>query len=398
VPCKRTISIIRVQTESDGLLFPDRNSLLECVFGVAKGLDVKKNIFVDEIRPEQKIQSVFLLISWESKLSRDSTPYLALKLGDRTGTIEGRAWKDASILETRLETTFVAIRAQAEEWNSQVTLSIEDLESVEDSQVDPSDFFETSRWTGDDLWDQLVALIREDVRSPVVRNFLLQILNSANLRAALVQAPAAMKNHHAYRGGLLEHILSMSRLALKICEHYQAYYPGLVDSDLVVAGCVLHDIAKCEELSFSGPTNYSTTGRLVGHIPLGSEWISNFAAWADPELPPDLILQLKHLVLSHHGKLEYGSPVPPLTPEALILHQIDMIDSRLNMVEALRPTEETAEEFWTPYQRSFDGPLCFRGATARSWEVKPNALALEGPGKTRDTSQVQNLDLFGDKK
>jgi 3'-5' exoribonuclease len=312
--------------------------------------------------------------------------------------IEGRVWQDISTISQRLTTPFVAVRAATELWNGQIVLTIQDLESLMEDDIDPLALFESSRWAPHDLLAQLLELIETNVRSPQIRELLTLVLNDEGLRPRLLQAPAAMKNHHAYRGGLLEHILSMARLGVGIAAHYQDYYPGLVNADLVIAGCVLHDLAKCSELSFVADTDYSTEGRLVGHIPMGSEWVSTYANQCNPRLPEDLILQLKHLVLSHHGKQEYGSPVTPLTAEALVLHHIDMLDSRLNMVDNLRPGTVTSSEYWTPYQRSFDGPLYFRGHLAQAWEVKPHAAELEGPGKKRDTLNATNTDLFGDPK
>lgn len=359
---------------------------------------MKSKVFVENIQPGQTIQSWFLIRSWDKRTSRDGVDYLALRLADKTGTIEGRVWENISIVSERLTTPFVAVRAVAEVWNGQTLLTVQDLESLSEDEIDPLALFESSRWAPTALLEQLEALVQTSIQSPQIRELLTRVLTDEGLRPRLLQAPAAMKNHHAYRGGLLEHVVSMARLGLRICAHYQDYYPGLVNADLVVAGCILHDLAKCSELDFQADTDYSTEGRLIGHIPLGSEWVTTYASQCNPPLPKDLVLQLKHLVLSHHGKQEYGSPVTPLTAEALVLHHIDMLDSRLNMVQNLRPESVRGNEYWTPYQRSFEGPLYFRGGAAQAWEAKIDAPELEGPGKKRDTLKDTNLDLFGDTK
>ncbi|MEZ4461184.1 MAG: HD domain-containing protein [bacterium] len=354
---------------------------------------------IDGLRVGDIVTMPFLVTSHAMKRSRDGVDYLNLTLADRTGTLEGRVWTDAHSLAQRCAVDdFVAVRGEVESYGDRLSLTIHDLERLADDEVDLTDFFPHSRWSADAMFRQLLDLVEEHVISPPLRAFLDAVFADEHLVARFKQAPAAMRNHHAYRGGLLEHCLSMSRLAVAVSQHYAAYYPGMIQRDLVVAGCILHDLAKCDELDFRRSVRYSTAGRLIGHIPLGSEWVSQYARQAAIPVPDDLVMELKHLVLSHHGKHEYGSPVVPQTPEAHVLHHIDMMDSRINAFGTLRPTGEH-REYWTEFQRSLEAPLYFRGGVGWIDHDTLREEDLLGPGlaaKPAPESPV-NLDLFGKK-
>jgi 3'-5' exoribonuclease len=240
-------------------------------------------------------------------------------------------------------------------------LKLFDLEVVSKEVVDPLDFIAASAWSVESMFIQLKDLLIEHLRSPANRAFAHAILCDEPLIARLKQAPAAKSNHHNYLGGLLEHILSMMRVALGLCDHYARYYPNLIDRDLVLLGCLLHDIGKCEELSWERSFEYTTEGQLIGHIPRGMEIVDEVASRMSPPPPAGLILQLKHLVLSHHGRLEYGSPVRPRTPEAILLHEIDMIDSRMGMCamisrNAPQPSPANPDR-WSEHHRALDTRL-----------------------------------------
>lgn len=351
-----------------------------------------KKIFVNQIQVGAIFTAPFLVTSHAIKRSRDGVDYLCLTLMDRTGNIEARAWKGVDMLAPRAAVNdFIAVRAEAELFNGQVTLTVHDVERLDEADVELADYFPRSRWSSDALFRQLSALVNDEVQSPAIREFLDAIFNDSALMVRFKQAPAALRNHHAYHGGLLEHCLSMSRIAVSVGKHYEAYYPGLVRTDLLMAGCILHDLGKCQELEFDRATAYSTVGKLVGHIPLGSQWVAAYARQAN--LPPDLELELQHLVLAHHGKQEFGSPVVPHTAEAHLLHFIDMMDSRMNTIWKLFPDSDSPA--WSDYQRSLEAPIYFRGRPA--WAPQPNSPSeLEGPGLARhnDEAAQLNLDVF----
>ena len=342
-----------------------------------------KKILAAEIQVGDIFVSSFLVSSFARKTSRDGVDYLALVLRDRSGWVEARVWQYVEPLATRCaQDDFVAIRGEADLFNGKISITIHDLERLDDADVNLEDFFEHSRWPAESMFRQLTSLVETEISSPQVRALLNAVFADAALMSRLLEAPAAMRNHHAYRGGLLEHCLSMSRLAISVGQHYAAYYPGMVQKDLVIAGCILHDIAKCRELDFRRSTRYSTEGKLIGHIPMGSEWISAYAKKAEIPIPDDLVLELKHLVLAHHGTHEFGSPVLPQTAEAHLLHFIDMIDSRANICWNLRPVD-TIEPQWSDFQRSLQAPIYFRGSP--SWVAEETLVNddLVGPGMTK---------------
>lgn len=345
-----------------------------------------QKLFVSELAENTTIQTVFLVSNKAVRETRNGDPYMSLTLTDRTGSIEGRAWDNVPALDARFDVDdFVVVRGRVSSYRDQLQITVADIERLPDEQVDIGDYLPRSRWSADALFDQLLTLIDTHVRSPEMRRFLTQLFSCEDRVRRFKTAPAAVSNHHNYVGGLLEHTLSMARVGMGLTHHYDRYYPGQLDSDLVLAGCVLHDFGKCWELSFARSFSYSTSGKLVGHIVQGVELVSTVALEADPPFDPAMLEQLKHLILSHHGRFEYGSPVLPRTPEALLLHEIDMIDSRMNMVHLARTRHLEAGDgagAWTDYSRLFEGSLYIGqqgdGQWASNTPLDPEKLA--GPG------------------
>lgn len=319
----------------------------------------RSKVFIADLEDNSVVESTFLLAAKSIRETRSGDPYLSMTLQDRTGTIEVRAWDNALVLDKRADIDdFVAIRGRVSSYRDNLQITLNDLERVDDAGVDLADYMPHSRWSADLLFDELRELIESSIESAEVRRFLDALLDDENFATRYKQAPAAVTNHHNFLGGLLEHTLSMARLGLQMARHYQTYYPGLVDSDLVVAGVVLHDMGKIEELSYRRSFDYTTEGRLVGHIARGAEIVGQVAGALQPPLDAELVTHLKHLVLSHHGRLEYGSPVTPRTAEAMILHFLDLIDSRMNMCwnacEPLMTGDEKAGG-WSDYRRALEG-------------------------------------------
>lgn len=342
-------------------------------------------VFVSELTDSDPVETIFLVASKAIRETRNGDPYLCVTLQDRTGTIEGRAWDDALALEERFGVDdFVALRGRVSSYRGELQLNIADLDKISDDRVNLEDFLPHSRWKSHHLFEKLEELLEAEIASDEVRRFFDALFEDETLRQNYLRAPAAVSNHHAYLAGLAEHSLSMARLAVRVGRHYEAYYPGLADTDLLVAGCILHDIGKIEELTYRRSFAYSTEGRLVGHIAGGCELIGRVAAHMSPPLDEDLERQLKHLVLSHHGKREYGAPITPRTPEAILLHELDMIDSRMNMCwnacEALLEGE-SEHDGWSDYQRVFSGSIYVGATTEGTWRGPRRPPSLDdGPG------------------
>ncbi len=351
----------------------------------------KQKTFISDLIDETAVETIFLAAKKSVRETRNGDPYLCVTLQDRTGVIEARGWDNAAQLESRFDVEdFVAVRGRVSSYRGELQITIADLERVSEDVLDLADFLPHSRWDKEKLFQELTTLVEEQIESSEVRRFLQALFDDESWRRRYCRAPAAVSNHHAYLAGLLEHSLSMARLAVQMGRHYGAYYPGFVDVDLLVAGCIIHDMAKIEELEYRRTFDYTTEGRLIGHIVRGSEIVAEVAQSLTPELDENLTTQLKHLVLSHHGKKEYGAPVTPKSPEAMLLHHLDMIDSRMNMSwNACQPLveDEETDEGWSDYQRTFGSFLYISGEAARGWQDSPRSAASgDGPGIAPENS------------
>jgi 3'-5' exoribonuclease len=380
---------------------------------------MKSKVNVSDLVEGEHIQSIFLVADKSLRTTKSGKPFLALELMDNSGTVDSKIWDEAEAMASRFDKEdFIFVEAQVDSWNGKLQLNIRDLQRIDDSEVTLEDFIPASRWDRHEMLAQLQDVVSREVKSPEMLRFFDELFSEQQLMRQFALAPAAKGNHHSYLGGLLEHTLSMTRLAVSLSRHYAYYYPGMLNQDLVIAGCVLHDIGKCFELSFGRSFDYTTEGQLVGHIVQGVELISATAKKVSPPLPAEMLMQLKHLVLSHHGKKDYGSPVRPKTPEAMLLHEIDMIDSRMAMVANITDEHRDgvdADSEWTGYQRLFQERIYMGASDGSSWaKVRtPGDDDIDGPGavpeptatgekaksrREREASgeSAPNLDLFPD--
>ncbi|MEM1348414.1 MAG: HD domain-containing protein [Myxococcota bacterium] len=344
--------------------------------------------FIADLVLDTHVRTAFLVSAKVVRQTKSGKSYLCVTLTDRSGAIEGRAWEHAEMLASRFDDQdFVMLTATVTSYQGIPQLKVLDIERVDESDVHVADYLPVSRWEPEAMYAQLKELVLDEVRSPVMRQFFRVLFGDERLMEKFKRAPAAKVNHHAYLGGLLEHVLSMARVAVQLANHYARYYPGLVDKDLLIAGCILHDLGKCRELSYERGLAYTTHGQLIGHITHGVELVNDIAAHMNPAPPEAMLLHIKHLVLSHHGRLEYGSPVRPRTPEAMLLHQIDMIDSRMAMVAKALDNAAASEdaERWTEYNRALETRV-FAGQDADAdWRAQPSIGPgdLLGPGVTQ---------------
>ena len=283
------------------------------------------------------VQGFALLSRRELRQDKNGREYLDLELRDATGAIPAKVWSDnQGALEStpdlhsyvKLKGTVRLFRA-----NNQLQLTIERCRQAHEGDraagFDEAALIPTTREDIGLLWERLQAIYRDSVGRPVLRRLAEETLLA---HPELREHPAAKVMHHAYRGGLLEHVVSMAGMANRICDHY----PEL-DRDLVLLGVLFHDLGKLIELGAMPANDYTLPGRLVGHVVLGRDLLRARCAAID-DFPAGLALHLEHLVLSHQGQKDYGSPVEPMTPEAIALHFIDDLDSKLNQLRAARET------------------------------------------------------------
>lgn len=274
-----------------------------------------------------------LLAKKELRQDRVGKSYLDLELVDASGSIAGKVWSDSTALDGDFEShDFVALEGSVKVYRNQLQVNVVKCRRATEEDrrfgFDETRLVPTTKEDIGDLWRRLESLLATRIERPELRRLAQEALGVYGSR--LREHPAAKSIHHAYRGGLLEHVVSMAELAVRIAEHY----PEL-DLDLLLLGVLFHDLGKLEELGAMPANDYTEAGRLIGHVVLGRDLVRERCA-AIPGFPAPLQLHLEHLVLSHQGQLEFGSPVEPMTVEAIALHFIDDLDSKLNQLRRAR--------------------------------------------------------------
>ncbi|HEV7786165.1 MAG TPA: HD domain-containing protein, partial [Thermoanaerobaculia bacterium] len=279
------------------------------------------------------VQGFALLTRKELRQDKNGKGFIDLELADASGSMSAKVWDASPAMHGQYEVhRFVAFKGQVKSYRDQLQISVDDCrEATEDDRrfgFDEALLIPSTREDIGDLWARLERLLTVDVRRPMLRRLASETL--AVYGKPLREHPAAKSMHHAYRGGLLEHVVSMAELAKAVAGHYKD-----LDLDLLLVGVLFHDLGKLRELGAMPVNEYTLEGRLVGHIIIGRDLLLERTA-AIPDFPADLRLLLEHMVLSHQGKKEYSSPVEPMTPEALALHFIDDLDSKINQLRAVR--------------------------------------------------------------
>ena len=345
---------------------------------------VETKRFVTELKENESLFSSFLVKAKTLGNTRSGNPFLRIRLADRSGETEGRIWERALELDGDFEVNdVVRVRAKVERYQGELQLNISDLERIDPSKVNPTLYLPTGPKDPDDLWRQLKDLAAE-VKNSHLKRLLQSFLTDADFIKRMKQSPAAKAMHHAYLGGLLEHTVSVTKLLGRICDHY----PRL-DRDLLVTGAILHDIGKVEEFSYQLQLDYTDAGRLLGHVVIGvqrvQEKISKIKGF-----PPDLSLALQHLMVSHHGEYEFGSPKRPKILEAFALHYADDLDAKMNHVSGLLDAGDQSASRWTPYQRVY-GRYFFKGSTE---ERKDREIQAVGEEEEAEPQNYSFLDLL----
>ncbi|MBN2255867.1 MAG: HD domain-containing protein [Deltaproteobacteria bacterium] len=307
-----------------------------------------KQIYLKDIKVGEKVTDLFLVTDKNLAVSQKGTPYLSIRLRDRTGNMEARVWENAEDLNRLFASgDIVEIRGRAVSFRNAIQLSISNIRRIDDGDIEPADYSPSTAYDIDDMFDELER-IADTVTSPHLRALLQSIFRDDELVFALKRAPAAKGMHHSYIGGLLEHTLSVTKLLDKAAEHYRT-----ISRDMLLTGGILHDIGKIYELSFKRLIDYTDQGRLIGHIVLGVELVNRKIEGIEG-FPEQLALELRHILLSHHGVLEYGSPKRPKTPEAVIVNMIDDMDAKVNAFQGFIDSAGDNDSDWTPYHRLFE--------------------------------------------
>lgn len=307
-----------------------------------------KSPYVSELQPNSLVSATLLVLNKDVRQKKTGEPYLILMLGDRSGDIEGRMWDNAAdVVETFDRDDFVRVRGLLQVHHNRMQLVIHKLQRQGEETVDFTDFFPASERSGDEMMAELRELIAGFSCQPL-KALCSAVIEDPAITPRLRIAPAAKNVHHAYLGGLLEHVLSMARVAKLLAGHYRD-----IDLDLLLTGVILHDIGKVHELTYDRSFGYSTQGQLLGHIYIGLRIVDDKIR-AIPEFPDRLRSLVEHLILSHHGELEYGSPKVPVCLEALLLHHIDNLDARMECMRSTLEKDRHVDGCWTGYNSVLD--------------------------------------------
>jgi 3'-5' exoribonuclease len=300
-----------------------------------------KSQYVDELKAGQSVKEIFVLGKKIVKDKKDGGVYAILEFSDRTGTIDGISWDGDSLGEVSAG-DFVFVTGNVTEYSGRLQVVVNSISLVEDGEVDAADFLPT--YSGD-INSVMKALqeFRTSVRDKNLRQLLDSFFDDNEFMILFRLAPAAKRVHHAYLGGLAVHTLSVLRLLRSMQSVYE-----FLNVDLLITAGILHDIGKIEEYTYKKSINISDRGRLLGHIVIGSEMVAERLRQI-PDFPKDLRLKVLHMILSHHGEKEWGSPKQPLFPEALVLHHADNLDSKIEMMRQIYSRHRGQNKQWSDY-------------------------------------------------
>lgn len=326
-----------------------------------------KDFFVSDCAQQENkvITSSFVVVSKQVKPKKTGEPYLALVLGDRTGQLEAKMWDNVEdALDLFQQDDFLKVKALINKYRNRFQLTIHKLRKLAESEVDFADYLpKTSKDIGE-LWRTLAEFVAS-MQNPHLKALLEAFMADPEIAESYRSAPAAKSLHHAYIGGLLDHVVSLFRSCDLLCRNYPQ-----INRDLLLTGAFLHDIGKIYELTYTRSFTYTTRGQLLGHMIIELEMLQAKLALL-PGFPGEWKTLVEHLIISHHGEYEFGSPKLPMFPEALMLHYLDDLDSKMESMRA--HFERDPESAWTGYNPSLGRPLL----NSAKFLEKPAAAAEE---------------------
>ena len=335
---------------------------------------------LSEMTPNQSGDLFAVLASKEESQTKDGKPYYRVAFRDAKRKATSMIWSDHGHFPDCSKNwqvgTFYKLRGKFTENSYGPQIDIEQIPPVEEADAEQGfsadDFFETSRYDREEMFDELLGIAQEHITEEPLQRLVVELLTEH--ADTIKHHAAASRNHHAFMGGYLEHTLSVTRTAVFFAEKYSSYYTRMkppISKSLVVAGAIVHDIGKVEELQFKPEGwEYTPRGRLVGHIFIGRDMVLNKAATIS-DINPETVLRLEHIVISHQGIPEWGSPVPPSTPEALLVHYADDLDAKFHELAAQLETDTPPATEFTDYRNPLRRRI-FRGLQADSSTDSPS--------------------------
>jgi 3'-5' exoribonuclease len=315
--------------------------------------------FVQQLADGDSIEEVYLVVDKQLRANRNGNLYLQMDLRDRTGSINARLWNAGEPLFRSFDVgDFLVVKGKVQLFQGALQMILSHIDRVEAEKVELADFLPHTEQDVSKLLERLRGILRR-LSNPHLRALVECFLMDEHFMRGFTSAPAGVRNHHAYLGGLLEHVVTL----LDGADRLLPLYPEL-DRDLLLMGIFLHDIGKVRELTFDRAFAYTDEGQLIGHLVIGVEMLNEKVAKV-PDLtgepfPRELLLRLKHLILSHHGTYEFGSPKLPMTPEAIALHHLDNFDAKVHSFTRDIREDRNQASAWTPFNQSLQRRL-FKG-------------------------------------
>ena len=312
-----------------------------------------KDFYISDcVQQENKIvTSSFVVVAKQIKPKKTGEPYLALTLGDRSGQLEAKMWDNVEeVLDAFEQDDFLKIKGLINKYKNRFQLTIHKLRKLGESEIDFADYLPKTTKDVDELWRTLTNFV-SSFQNPHLKSLLQAFMADPEIAAAYRNAPAAKTLHHAYIGGLLDHVVSLFRSCDLMCQNYPQ-----INRDLLLTGAFLHDIGKIHELTYNRSFSYTTKGQLLGHMIIELEMLQAKLA-LQPNFPDELKTMIEHLIISHHGQYDFGSPKLPMFPEALMLHYLDDLDSKMEAMRAQFEREAGLDTPWTSYNSSLGRPL-----------------------------------------
>jgi len=341
----------------------------------------------DCARQENKvITSSFVVVAKQIKPKKTGEPYLALTLGDRSGQLEAKMWDNVEeVLDAFEQDDFLKIKGLINKYKQRFQLTIHKLRKLGESEIEFDDYLPKTAKDIDELWRTLTDFVATFENSHL-RSLVQAFMADPEIAAAYRNAPAAKTLHHAYIGGLLDHVVSLFHSCELMCKNYPQ-----INRDLLLTGAFLHDIGKIHELTYNRSFTYTTKGQLLGHMVIELEMLQAKLALL-PGFPDQLKTMIEHMIISHHGQYEFGSSKLPMFPEALMLHYLDDLDSKMEAMRAQFEREATLDGPWTSYNASLGRPLLNTGKLlAPKKESSPQESAAPEPESTESSEETPNL-------
>jgi 3'-5' exoribonuclease len=312
--------------------------------------------FINQLGENEAVDEVFLVAEKQLRPNRNGNLYLQLRLSDRTGSLTGMLWNASDRLFASIHSgDFVRVQGTTQFYNGNLQMILNSVERTVLAKADEADFVRLGAAEIDQLRQRLAETLR-GIADPVLLELAERYLTDESFMTRFSTAPAGVKLHHAYRGGLLEHVVGL----MALCRSVAAHYP-IIDLDLLVMGAFLHDTGKILELSYDRDWGYTDAGQMVGHVVQGvgilDEKIRELESQSGQRFPEDTKVRLQHMIVSHHGEYEYGSPKLPMTLEAITLHFLDNLDSKLHSCAQLMREDTNVENNWTPFQATLGRKL-----------------------------------------